>query len=98
MSTLPPLPDPQRDWLPIVVRFVLGALFGAPFGLVIAMDHSMSDAIHIIGLVGGAALGGVLAAWLRGGFWDAVARSHWTGWFRIVLVVLGAGAAAFARP
>jgi hypothetical protein len=79
-TPLPPLPDPRRDWLPAVIRFVIGALFGAPCGIVLAARHTTSDTLQIAGLVAGAVLGGGLAAWLRGRFWESVARGHWSGW------------------
>ena len=36
--------------------------------------------MQFAGLAGGSLLGGVLAAWLRGRFWEAVGRGRWSGW------------------
>lgn len=79
MPTMPPLPDPARDWLPIAVRFIAGAIFTAPFGLVTAMRYSRSDTLHIAGLLAGACIGGVLAAWKGRRFWDAMRDFTWLG-------------------
>ena len=83
----PPLPHPTRDWVTITLRFIAGAIFGAPFGLVAAMKSSPSDAMQVGGLIAGALIGGVLSAWLGRQFWERVPLMHWRGWFMVAIAV-----------
>ena len=64
------------DWFPVAIKFAVGAVFGAPSGLLLAMRSSHSDLVHPVGLVGGALLFGAASAILGRRLWEGIASAR----------------------